>query len=140
MMGVEKVKVVCRANTGAALTVRFLNIGNSVHSQFGGIEIGRVSTVYGIVSWKGALHYLVIGSPGGYPLWYPADLFSVIDHALPRQWYFRPVGQEQGIDALWGYRELVLSDDHYRDLIELESHAIDIFVRNMAMAEQTDHE
>jgi hypothetical protein len=127
-------KVVCRANTGEALCSRTRTLEKLIGSDFS-LEIGRVCTVYGMHDWKGILEYLVIGTAGGYPLWYPAELFSVVDHSLPSEWHFRYVGNEDGILALWGYEELVMSTEHHDRLVELEPDALDVFVKRMPIAE-----
>lgn len=132
-------KVLCRANTGDALSPKTLSIQYNVRTQFS-IDVGRVCTVYGMLVWRGILQYLLIGFEGGNPSWYPAELFSVVDNTLSIGWHFSYPGNADGIMALWGYNELVTSNKHYEGLIDLEPHAIDTFVKRMPIAEQTPQE
>lgn len=110
-------QVVCKANSGASLSSRVLAARVASTETEYSIKIGRVCTVHGISVAHGVVHYLVIPSDGAFPVWYPAELFDVTDYSLPGDWYFDYYGTEHGIDAMWGYRELVLDPDHHDDLI-----------------------
>lgn len=89
---------------------------------------GCVYTVYSISLWKNVLHYLLIREKDAQPDWFPAELFEVIDEALPAPMYFRSFPSDaRGVNALCGYREMVMDFNHYVDLIEREVDAIEIF-------------
>jgi hypothetical protein len=121
-------RVLCTTNRGSNLSVRHLKSGYTASSEFD-LEIGREYIVYGISLWKGLLAYLIIGE-GMYPHWYTSELFSISRSEVPPGWHFARRSEEEGYDttAVWGYEELVNSEDHFDDLSNLEKTAIDIFV------------
>lgn len=120
-------RAICRANTGNALNAPALAIGNTNHSEFD-IEVGHDYVIFGIVDFRHAIHFLVIGE-SGVPTWGPVELFTLTVSQLPQKWYFRYVGDEQGIIAIWGYDELVNEPSHYEALIEGDELAIDVFIK-----------
>lgn len=87
--------------------------------------------VYGISIWNNALHYLLIEQEGDLPSWYPAEIFSCCESLLPINWHhkFYGYGNDTGIIAVWGYKELVESQQHYIGLLERESCDIEIFLQ-----------
>lgn len=120
-------RAVCRANTGAALAKSALAIGNTDESRFD-IEVNKDYVIFGIVDFQNAIHILTIGE-SDFPTWYPVELFTVTVPELPPRWFFRYVGDEQGIVAIWGYEELVNDSSHYEALIEGDEQAISVFLR-----------
>ncbi len=95
------------------------------------LPIGKIFTVYSISIWKGVLHYLIVDAEDPRPSWFPAELFIVQDTMLPKETHYKYFGlnDKRGVNALWGYKEMVLDDQHYVDLIERNSEASEIFVR-----------
>jgi hypothetical protein len=89
--------------------------------------------VLGIVLFNDALAVLVMGEDRS-PQWVPMQLFEMVDTKLPNDWEFasRELGSASGhlapgVQAIWGYPELVRSDRHYKDLINHEPAALRIF-------------
>lgn len=88
--------------------------------------------VYGIILWKGTLHYLLLTRYKGkerLPLPYPAELFELIDSRLPQGWYYKFTGTEEENEATWGYKEFVIDSKHQEELYEGETEALEIFSR-----------
>jgi hypothetical protein len=94
------------------------------------LPLGRTFTVYGISIWKDVLQYLIVEDDGR-PFWFPAELFIVEDTLLSKEMHHKYFGlrDKRGLNALWGYKEMVLDDQHYIDLIEREGDAEEIFFR-----------
>ena len=101
------------------------------------LPLNRIFTVYGISIWKDVLHYLVVEEDGN-PFWFPAELFVVEDTSLPKEMHYKYFGlqDKRGVIAFWGYKEMVLDDQHYVDLIEGESKAIEIFLKRKKEIDQ----
>lgn len=80
--------------------------------------------------WRNVLHFLLFTTEEMLPSWLPADLFEVVDQRLPYEWYFRYLGDNDPSEMkiLMGYKELMLEDSHFVNLIELNKEAIRIFL------------
>jgi hypothetical protein len=68
------------------------------------------------------------------PDWLPLELFSVEDPQVPDHWEFGSSMQygsnafaSTGVEAIWGYHELVHSVEHFNGLINREPAALDVF-------------
>jgi hypothetical protein len=122
-------RVLCTANSGSNLSAKHFERGYASPSSEFDLEVGKEYVVYGIILWKGFLLYLILGE-GMFPHWYPAELFSVTRNELPPDWYFVRRREEDGfeVNAIWGYGELVNTEDHFDALSNLEKRAIDVFV------------
>lgn len=130
-------KVTCIENSGKFLSEKALMLGNTVETIFE-LEIGTNYFVYGIIIWKGVLHYLVIDQEGNLPSWYPAEIFHVSNNLLPLEWYFNYYSElDHDISAIWGYKELVVDEDHFDNLIERESEAIKVFLKRKVELEES---
>lgn len=96
------------------------------------LPIGEVFIVYSISIWEGILQYLIVenAEQESKPFWFPAELFVVEDYLLPSEFYYKYFGLNdiRGVNALWGYKEMVLDDNHYVDLIERNARAEEIFL------------
>lgn len=127
-------KVRCIANTGKELSAKSIEAGQLRTSEFQ-LNIGDIYTVYGIALWNGLLVYLTMDKHYTFPFWHPVELFEGVDNALPSKWYHKFYGNTDGysgdyfINALWGYKELVLEEGHYNDLIERKGAAVRIFLK-----------
>jgi hypothetical protein len=76
--------------------------------------------------------YLLLGDSGGelgYPNWYPAELFDVIDRKLPSNWHYAFLGIPSYLNAIWGYDELVNVEGHFDKISEREESALMVFVK-----------
>jgi hypothetical protein len=91
------------------------------------INVGNTYPVYGIIHYEGGFRYLLYDE-FQMTYWYPAELFEIVDHYTPSNWYFKFNGQDsEPITAVWGYKEL-MDDDHIEELAELEPEANRIFL------------
>ncbi len=81
------------------------------------LSVGHFFTAYGISIWHGVLHYLITDAKPSDPFWFLAELFVVEDNWLPKKTYYMYFGLKDrpGVNALWGYREMVFEDQHYVD-------------------------
>lgn len=121
-------KVKCIASTGDKLLLSTINnSGDSPETRYP-LKVGEVYVVYGQHIYKSVLSYLLIGTYENLPSWYPAELFEVVDSMLPIEWYYQ-YDAKSVLSAIWGYNELVLTENHYDDLIEREDKAIRIFLK-----------
>jgi hypothetical protein len=96
------------------------------------LTIGKVYSVYGFSIFKNNLYYLIDNPLEGWPInpdWYPVEIFEVVDSSLPKEMYFGYFGSndKRGVNALWGYKELVHDYSHYEGLVEIEEDAIRVF-------------
>ena len=96
-----------------------------------GLPLGRIFTVYSISIWQDVLHYLIVEDDVSRPFWFPVELFIIQDNLLPKETYYKYFGLEdkRGVNALWGYKEMVFDDQHYIDLLERKETAIKIFLK-----------
>lgn len=121
-------RVTCIGNSGQQLPKKYLASGNTVQSVFH-VELGHTYPVYGISLWDdGTLNYLLQGKNEDLPSWNPSELFRVSESSLPMEWYFNYYSNRT-VPAIWGYKELVLDEEHHDALIERESDAIKIFLK-----------
>jgi hypothetical protein len=109
----------------------YQNTQNVLVTQDFELPVGKTFTVYSISIWETVLHYLIADVNEPRPDWYPAELFVVQDTMMPKEMHYKYFGLEdkRGVNALWGYKEMVLDDQHYIDLIERESNAIEVFFK-----------
>jgi hypothetical protein len=118
-------RVLCIEKTGAGLTEKRYEHGFTRASEFD-LQVDQEYSVYGITLWQGLLSYLLIGE-GSQTYWYPAELFRVTQNELPPNWHFANFGQGAAANAIWGYSELVNTEDHFDALANLEEDALKIF-------------
>jgi hypothetical protein len=104
------------------------------------LEVGKIYTVYGISIWMDGLNYLLDVSLAGKlcPEWLGVEYFEVVDSSLPNNMHFGcfDSGDERGLNALWGYEELIYDYDHYEGLIEMEKSALAIFAKRKQEIDQ----
>lgn len=99
-------------------------------SDGGIVQIGEECTVYSILLWDNKLSYLLCGGP----YWYFSEQFKIIENSIPPIWHFnfRNYKNQDGIIsnmAIWGYKEMVVEQNHYIDLIERNQDSLDIFYK-----------
>jgi len=94
------------------------------------LRLGTSYVVYAMSIWEGILNYLILEREADLPFWHPAELFEVEDEMLPLETYFKYFGGKdaRGVNALWGYKEMIFDDSHYLNLIEREKKAIKVFL------------
>ncbi|OTN87627.1 hypothetical protein A5819_000073 [Enterococcus sp. 7E2_DIV0204] len=121
-------RVKCIAINGQGLNKFTLNnLGDTVKSEYP-LKKDEVYTIYGQHIYKNVLSYLIIGTYENLPSWYPAELFEVVDQQVYLEWYYS-YESNSVISALWGYKELILTENHHDELIERTDEAIEIFLK-----------
>jgi len=129
--------VICNSNSGKTLASRYLARGYTAQSEFG-ISIDREYAVFGTALWQSLLLFL-ISDDNSLPNWYPADLFSIKDGKLGSDWFFNAyAGNEDGLQAIWGYDALVHDDTHYDALLERNPEAMKVFYLERAKLVESD--
>lgn len=119
-------KIICTSNTGAGLSAAHFLIGYTKDSRFS-LVMGHEYTVHAMSIWRSALMVLLLDA-NNLPNWYPIEIFEVLDGHLPKNWFFRKIQDENSLlDAIWGYKEIVLDSVHYDALIDRVPDAIKIF-------------
>lgn len=117
-------RVICKTNRGCDLSQKTLSAMAYANTVCSELKIGSEHTVYAISLYKGIVHYLI----GDTPSWYPAEFFQVTDKLIYNEWYFEFYGDLNGLNALWGYKEL-LDLNHYSNLLEFESKDMEIYAQ-----------
>jgi hypothetical protein len=92
-----------------------------------GIDNGNIYDVHGVVSFDGALSYLIQAKIDIPPVWIPAGYFFICDHTIDGNW---KVGSwpDKGIDIILSYEEMSFNFEHYEGLIERDSDALSLFM------------
>ena len=109
-----------------------VKVGYDLKTIYEELEVNKEYYVYGIILYEDGIKYLlyVDSEIPAFPLWYPAELFEVVDNVLPANWYYKFNGVIEGaVSAIWGYKELVLSDSHFDSLEEQETADIELFLK-----------
>lgn len=127
-------KVICKYNKGADLLEYTENwkYGFGPETECNDLKVDDEYKVYGMyLSSRGSLHYLLLGeafhSPFYQPSWYSSLFFDITDSQIPEYWYYKFLGPECPVTAIWGYDELVNMEGHYDGLIEREIQHLQIF-------------
>lgn len=89
------------------------------------LVIGVAYNVRSMALIGSELALFVVGTDG-WPNWYPAELFEVVDHHLPSGWLFAT--RAGVLSALWGYPSMVENPDHLADLRRRRGHARSAFL------------
>ena len=115
-------RIVCKVNKGCDLSTKTLAAMPYAKTIFNSLQIGQEYTVYGISLYKNVVLYLISDTPS----WYPAELFNITDPLVYTEWHFHFYGDFYGLNAIWGYKEL-LDPVHYDNLLDGESEDLAIF-------------
>jgi hypothetical protein len=100
------------------------------------LKVAHKYYVYGMNSFRGVIMTLVVDETD-LPNWYPIELFEVVDPAIPDDWFFRRVeGSTNGLEAIWGYKDLVLTPGHYDQLINRDPQALEVIRRLRALVDR----
>lgn len=126
-------KIKCLGNDGLALPDRFYEMGYTSETVFD-IVVGETHSVYGMCYFKGVLEYLIVDSKS-VPSWYPAVLFQIVDGTLPSCWHFGTSQDQDEVNAVWGYQELVESAEHFDELSEGKESARVVFRKRQEEAD-----
>jgi len=130
-------KVRCIANTGKDLSERSIKAGQLRATEYNGLDLGKIYTVYSMFLLRGRIDYLLSVGDSRLSSWSPAELFEIVDHSLPPSWYFIFKGYETEnnngpVEALWGYKEMVYDLEHNSNLTECEPEDLKIFYQRKA--------
>ena len=98
------------------------------------LTIGKHYEAYAIIMINCGLAVLVTDDDDD-PFWYPLQAFTIEDGAVPKSWAFRffpdvePGGMpgEYQAQAIWGYSEMVYSDEHNDMLMDRAPEAREAF-------------
>ena len=92
----------------------------NISSEFN-VDIGQISTVYGILTIKKHLWYLVARDEMEGPMYYPSHLFEIIDGRISKYWFAKE-GKDQYDNNTpiiqFGFKELVDDEYFYGELLE----------------------
>lgn len=118
-------RVICNKNHGSQLRKDQLK-GNTEKTIFY-VTIGKEYNVFSMVLWNSNLYVLLYDDTNN-AHWYPIVLFSVSDNNIPLDWHFSLLPENNlGIEAIWGYKEMIKNSSHYEALIECHPEALKIF-------------
>lgn len=133
------VRVRCIANTGQSFLEKTIeNLGNSRESTMP-LKIGEEYVVYGQMIYKDVLNYLVIGTYEQLPTWYPAEVFEITSSLMYYEEYYM-YNKDVLIQAIWGFKELVLESEYVYRLVEREKWAVEIFLRRKKAIDEFEHD
>lgn len=119
-------KGTCIANSGKALTQKYLVIGDTKDTVFH-LTIGKVYGIFGIAVYRGVPLFLLCGDDD-LPDWYPTDLFLISDPRVPKDWFAALYpGNDVGLQFLIGYERMVTDQLHYDALLERDPAALESF-------------
>jgi hypothetical protein len=119
-------RVLCNSNMGSVLSANYLAIGNTPQSIFH-VQVGREYSVFAIAVYRGAA-LLLLADENNLPNWYPLDLFSISEASIPSNWFSAIYqGNENGVQLLLGYEDLISDESHYNALLERDPRALEIF-------------
>lgn len=122
----KTMRVICNSNSGQSLPSRMLSSGHTLQSSFT-VSIGREYHVFAMALWQGVI-LLLLADDHHLPNWFPMCLFSANDPRLPDEWSFWSAeSDEEGLQALWGYKQLIANATHYDGLLEREPEALRYF-------------
>ncbi|GIM88106.1 hypothetical protein Sar04_48420 [Salinispora arenicola] len=117
-------EVACVADTAKHLPANTLAYNRDAAMH---LTIGKSYRAGGMSVYAGSIMVLICDD-SQMPNWYPMQLFEVSHSRLPGNWHFAAYGDSSHLQALWGYRELVLDDAHYDSLLERDPEALRIFL------------
>jgi hypothetical protein len=127
-------KVLCKYNDPN-------NVPSGVPNSFNfGLELEKEYLVMGMVLAEKQLWYLI--DENGKPSFFPYQLFYIIDTSISSNWHFKLYGKDDGIfpfdkEAMWGYYELCLDENHYEQIINRESKALELYFKRKIELEKT---
>jgi hypothetical protein len=131
--------VQCLAASGDALAAVSLDekTGMTVDAEFP-LTVGRSYVVYAFAVFDGrSCFYVLDDDERDYPIWYPADLFSIADPQIPDDWVFGYIEAQDG-DAGYpviSFPEWALDRRFYEEWVDGSASAAEIFARRRLSAE-----
>lgn len=111
-------KIKCVSNSGKDLSKRNIELGNSPGYIYEELKVNQIYIVYGMIFVKGTVEYLI--EAGDSPTFVPAEFFKVVESLIPPMWHFG-FFKEKTVEAMFGYKELALDEDHNVQLTLRES-------------------
>lgn len=94
------------------------------------IEIGQKSIVYGIITIKKNLWFLIDIKGLKYPMYYPSQLFKILDGRISKYWEIKEFidrDDDNGKGLKFGFKELIDDEYFYGELLEDSQKNIEIF-------------
>lgn len=131
-------KVVCISNEGFMLSRNSVKEGYDRKTTYRALAIKKNYDIYGMILYDGGMRYLIYDDYEN-PMWYPAELFEIEDSKLPNFWHYKYYGYDgYNVAAIWGYDELVNSEEHYDGIVEREKEDIELFMKKFGEQIKTD--
>ena len=123
-------RVICIANTGESLPEAYKEQGYFAEYKFP-LLIGKRYIPYGMTLRKGKVNYLIQGESRRDPDWMPSELFEVFESKISRCWHYgvNDDKSEATIDNVWGYQELIDASNHFDQLVDGGTDALEVFLR-----------
>lgn len=107
------------------------SIAHSGRAGCSGLECGLVHVVYGLGRWAGLDGYYIADTDySGYPMWYPAVFFQIVDPRSSRYWQ-PSIWTPPSRAGSWARVILPWAADHrlFEDLVNGEARAVAAFKR-----------
>jgi hypothetical protein len=122
-------KVICKYNNGSIFKENEIPPGYSLETEFA-LEVEKEYIVMGIILYNKFLLFLV--DEFSNPFWYPSILFTIQDNKISSSWYFKYFHQKDNnlAEAIWGYYELCLDENHNDRLMDREADDLQIYFRH----------
>ena len=115
-------KIICLSNE-----IELTQNNRPYISRIDSIIKDKEYAAYGMILFQNELQYIV-NDEFNMATWYPSKNFKLIDNEFNPDWLFQYYGDKLGIEAIWGYEELVNNPQHYKGLIEKDEQEIKRFM------------
>lgn len=124
--------IVCKTKDINKLNEKSINMGYGLSEYtLSGLEVGKTYKVYGMGLWEeDHMLYLIDKEENNSPLWYPFEVFDIVDNKLTSAWCINNFGElieDTNITFIWGYSELVFDITHVGLLMERDKTALNTF-------------
>lgn len=124
--------IVCKTKDINKLNEKSINMGYGLSEYtLSGLEVGKTYKVYGMGLWEeDHMLYLIDKEENNSPLWYPFEVFDIVDNKLTSAWCINNFGElieDTNITFIWGYSELVFDITHAGLLMERDKTALNTF-------------
>ena len=83
----------------------------------------RQYVVHALTTFDAIVHIQIVDD-WGFPSWYPAVLFEIVDHSLPCDWICNVLDVGR---VVLGPRFVAESRQAYEDMVELDADRVDLF-------------
>ena len=129
--------MICQLDT-ESLEIRGNKVTSSRHNWTEyDVQIDSLLTVFGMGVFQGRLRFLIDLSDNSRPLWFDATDFKIVTSDIPRNWESASFADGDW-SFIFGYENLVKSDEHFNGLLEREEHDLEIF-QNLKEIYKNEH-